>query len=132
MIAFRLYRHDPVRCFLVILFLFSYVVVAFWNNYVNQFELVSDFGQYYDRYYEGDIYSFGLEFVIPFFFQISRFVGFGFYDFTFLYCLLYLIPIYLLSKKSVTETYSANSTSSPVSLSISHHYNIKLLMIIYS
>lgn len=87
------------RFFAQVVFLLLYFFVSVSRVYLTPFELVSDINQYFNHYYAGEgVLIFGTELVVPVLFELSRALGLGFYDFVFVYSLLYFIPILMLSK----------------------------------
>lgn len=74
--------------------IFTYYVYYF--TYQHPFELYSDIAEYEEHYQH--LKGFGIEFIVPTIFFITRSLGLSFYDFVFLNSFLWLLPILLIAK----------------------------------
>lgn len=73
--------------------------------YFNRFELASDYLEYYEIYNYPDLNlgAFGGEIVAPFLFYSSKLLGIDYYGFGLVFGVLWVGPIYLISKSVRTE-----------------------------
>lgn len=89
---------NKIRWALNFSFIYFFVILLIYKNYIAPFELYSDFLEYEKVFNEGGLWYFGTEVVIPFYFLVLKKIGLDYRDSIFLIGILYIYPIVKLSK----------------------------------
>ncbi len=89
---------NQLRLLMMLFFAVLYFNLLVQHILIHPFELTGDFLNYYNYYNDITINTFGLEFMIPLFFIITKNIGLGFYEAVFTLGILYLVPIVLITK----------------------------------